>query len=105
MATLGPEGLREVANRSMHNAHYLADQLSVQPGIELALSSPFFHEFVITLPEPAARLNARLLEAGMIGGFDLGLVDPSLGNHMLLCCTELNDRQGIDQLVHLLSHG
>ncbi|MBA3643391.1 MAG: aminomethyl-transferring glycine dehydrogenase subunit GcvPA, partial [Chloroflexia bacterium] len=105
MATLGPEGLREVANRSMHNAHYLADQLCMLPGIELALSSPFFHEFVVTLPEPAARVNARLLEAGMIGGFDLGLVDPSLGNHMLLCCTELNDRQGIDQLVHLLSHG
>ncbi|MDQ3780962.1 MAG: aminomethyl-transferring glycine dehydrogenase subunit GcvPA [Chloroflexota bacterium] len=105
MATLGPEGLHEVASRSMHNAHYLADQLCILPGIELALSSPFFHEFVVTLPEPAARVNARLLEAGMIGGFDLGRVDPSLANHMLLCCTELNDRQGIDKLVHLLSHG
>lgn len=102
MSTLGPHGLREVANRSMQNAHYLADHLAAIPGVELALSSPFFHEFVIKTDKPAAKINEQLLDAGIIGGLDLGLVDSALGHHMLLCCTELNDRSGIDRLVELL---
>jgi glycine dehydrogenase subunit 1 len=102
MASVGPEGFREVANRCYQNAHYLQSQLCALPGFELALSSPFFHEFVVKTQRPAAEINAKLLDAGIIGGLDLGTIDPALANHLLLCTTELNNKAGIDKFVSLV---
>ena len=103
MASLGPGGFREVAARSYQNAHYLADRLAGLDGFELALARPFFHEFVVRTPRPAAAINAALLERGIIGGYDLARVAPELERHLLLCATEMNDRAGIDALVSALA--
>ena len=103
MASLGPAGFREVATRCYQNAHYLADRLTALDGFELALDAPFFHEFVVRAPSPASEINARLLDAGIIGGYDLGRLDPALSHHLLLCATELNGRSSIDALVAALA--
>ena len=103
MASLGPAGFREVATRCYQNAHYLADRLTALDGFELALDAPFFHEFVVRAPASAAEINARLLDAGIIGGYDLGRLDPALSHHLLLCATELNGRSSIDALVGALA--
>ncbi|HEY8445788.1 MAG TPA: aminomethyl-transferring glycine dehydrogenase subunit GcvPA [Thermomicrobiales bacterium] len=103
MASVGPEGFREVARRCYQNAHYLAQRITELPGYELALDAPFFHEFVVRAPEPAAQVNRRLAEHGIVGGLDLGIVDPSLDHHLLLCATELNNRAGIDRFVAVLA--
>jgi glycine dehydrogenase subunit 1 len=103
MASLGPAGLREVATRCYQNAHYLADRLTALPGYALALDAPFFHEFAVRTPLPASDVNARLWQAGIIGGYDLARHDPTLDHHLLLCATELNDRASIDRLVAALA--
>ena len=103
MASLGPEGFREVATRCYQNAHYLAQCLASIDGYELAIAGPFFHEFAVRAPRPAAAVNARLLERGIVGGYDLGRVATELDHHLLLCATELNDRQSIDSLVAALA--
>ena len=102
MATLGPEGFREVARRSYQNAHYLAARIGDVPGYAVAMGGSFFHEFVISTPLPAREVNARLLEHGILGGLDLGEVESSLSNFMLLCATEMNSRAGIDAMVEAL---
>lgn len=102
MASLGPEGFREVANRCYQNAHYLADRIVALPGYRLALDAPFFHEFVVECPLPAAEVNGRLLEAGIVGGLDLGRLDPALGQHLLVCATEVHDREALDRFVSAL---
>jgi glycine dehydrogenase subunit 1 len=103
MASVGPEGFREVANRSYQNAHYLQRELCALPGFELALDAPFFHEFVVKTPVLASEINARLLEVGIIGGYDLSAVDPALDHHLLLCATELNGKNSIDRLIETLA--
>ncbi len=103
MASLGPEGFREAARRCYHNAHYLAQQLSALPGWELGLDDAFFHEFVVKAPLPASDVNAKLLDAGIIGGYDLGVVAPTLDHHLLLCATETNNRAGIDRMISILA--
>lgn len=103
MATLGPEGFREVANRSYQNAHYLAAEISKLDGYELPLDAPFFHEFVVAGPKPVRELNKALAERGYVGGYDLGLVDPALDHHALLCATELQSKATIDEFVALLA--
>jgi glycine dehydrogenase subunit 1 len=102
MATLGPEGFREVARRSYQNAHYLANRVSEVPGYALATSGPFFHEFVVATPGPARDALASLLERGIHGGLDLGTVDPALDCYLLMCATETNTKRGIDRLVETL---
>lgn len=101
MATVGPAGFREVATASYQNAHYLAARLAELDGFELAYAEPFFNEFAIRTPTAARDVNARLLEAGIIGGYDLGEVDEALAGYLLLAATELNTRDGIDRMVEL----
>jgi len=103
MSSLGPEGFREVSRACYQNAHYLANRLAELDGYRLAYDRPFFHEFTVITPEPAAEVNARLLEAGILGGLDLGRFDGSLDHHLLLCATELNSRRGIDRVVEVLA--
>jgi glycine dehydrogenase subunit 1 len=102
MATLGPQGLREVANRGYQNAHYLANLIAGVPGYRVALDAPFCHEFVVKTPVPATAVLARLLEHGILGGLDLGSVEPALDHHLLVCATETNTRAGIERMVAAL---
>jgi glycine dehydrogenase subunit 1 len=103
MATLGPQGLREVALRSYQNAHYLSQRIAAVPGYRVATEGEFFHEFVVATPEPAATVVSRLLDHGILGGLDLGTVDPALASYLLVCATEVNSRASIDRLVSTLS--
>lgn len=102
MATVGPEGFREVALRSFQNAHYLADSIATRPGYSLATPGSFFNEFAVRTPVPARDIVASLLEQGILGGLDLSVVDPRLDHHLLLCATETNSRAGIDRLAAAL---
>lgn len=96
LATLGKEGLREVAELCYHKAHYAASIIQDIPGYSLPLSGTFFREFVVQCPRPPAEINAALLERGILGGLDVSDIVP---NGMLLCLTELNTRDEIDSLA------
>jgi len=102
MSALGPQGLREVAERCYQNAHYLADQIVALPRFARAGDGDFFHEFVVTTPIAPSELNRKLAERGIVGGLDLGRYENALEDHWLLCATELNDRSAIDRLVAAL---
>lgn len=102
MSTLGPEGFREVSQRSYQNAHYLARRIDDKAGYSVANTGEYFHEFVIECPESATITNRKLLDRGIIGGYDLGEVDPQLATYMLVCTTELHSRSSIDRFVESL---
>jgi glycine dehydrogenase subunit 1 len=102
MSLLGPEGFREVGQASYNNAHFLADQLAEIPGVSIANDGEFFNEFTLTTSVAAAAINAALLEAGIIGGYDLANVDATLANSLLVAATELTSRAGIDRFVEIV---
>ncbi|WP_312337328.1 aminomethyl-transferring glycine dehydrogenase subunit GcvPA [Anaerospora hongkongensis] len=102
IAAMGHDGLRHVANMCLQKAHYAAKQIAALPGYSLLYNGPFFHEFVIKTPCPAADINAALLAKGIIGGLDLGTVDSDRTDQLLLCVTEKRTREEIDQLVAAL---
>jgi glycine dehydrogenase subunit 1 len=103
LSLLGRRGLRQVAELCYHKAHYAAENIAGVPGYSLALSAPFFHEFVVQCPQPVAEINAHLLEHGFLGGYDLGQDYPALKDHMLLAVTEMNTKDEIDALVDVLA--
>ena len=103
LAALGKSGLAQVAKLCYHKAHYAAQEIALLDGYEVDLSVPFFKEFVVRCPKPIDEINKALLDNyEIIGGFDLGKVYPELENHMLLCVTEMNTVEQINQLVEAL---
>ena len=106
LATMGKAGLRQVAELCFHKSHYAAAEIARLDGFLInpqAPRKPFFKEFVVRLPRPAAEVNRRLREEfGIIGGYDLGPDYPHLQQHMLIAVTELHTRAAIDRLVAAL---
>lgn len=103
MATLGPHGLRRVAELCFEKAHYAASRIAALDGFELVSGDRYVKEFVVDCNRPVHAVNARLQEKGIIGGLDLGRFYPELADHMLLCVTEKRTRQEIDALVECLA--
>jgi glycine dehydrogenase subunit 1 len=102
LSLLGKHGLRKVAELNYHKAHYAARRIDALTGYQVDFRRPFFNEFVVKCPRPVREINQRLIEEGIIGGFDLGTEYPHLQDHMLLCVTEMNTKAEIDVLVEML---
>jgi glycine dehydrogenase subunit 1 len=104
MCLLGKTGLRHVAELCYHRAHYAAGEIAKLDGYEVVSSGPFFKEFVVRTPQPVAQINQKLAEGGIIGGYDLQLDYPHLGDTMLVCVTEMNSKADIDAFVKALGN-
>jgi glycine dehydrogenase subunit 1 len=102
LAAVGRSGLQRIAQICHDRAHYAAGEIARLPGYTVLTARPFFKEFVVRCPLPVQEINDALLELGIIGGYDLGEEYPHLAGHMLLCVTEMNTRQEIDDLVGAL---
>ena len=100
MASFGKRGLRRIAELCYHKSHYAADLIADLPGYSLPMDGTFFQEFVVNCPAPPSEINERLLERNIIGGLD---VSSHIPNGMLVCVTEMNSRQEIEDLTRALS--
>lgn len=95
LCLLGSEGLRRVAAQCHANTRALVAALTSLSGVELQFA-PYFHEAVLTLPQPVAPVLARLAAAGILGGHDLKADFPELGHALLVCATELRTAEDIE---------
>jgi len=96
LATVGKQGLLQVAEACYHKAHYAAGLIDGLEEYSVDLSQPFFKEFVVRCPRAPAEINRRLLKRGVIGGLD---ASDQIENGMLVCVTEMNTREEIERLV------
>jgi glycine dehydrogenase subunit 1 len=102
LASLGPQGLREVALRSLSAAHELARRIRTLPGYRLVSDAPFFDEFLVTAPVPSSRVQEVLLRHGILGGTDVGADYPERAGQLLFAVTERRTPQDLDRLVEAL---
>lgn len=93
LAFVGEQGLRDVAARCYQLAHYAQEHLE-GVGLKLKYPQPYFNEFAIAVDDPAAA-NQRLLENGIIGGYELD-------GALLLAFTEKHTPLDIDRLAAIL---
>ena len=100
MTAYGKQGIQDLAQRNITNAHYLAKQLQ-EKGFELVNKAPFFNEFLVKLDEPISQINKALYKSGFIGGYD---ASPMYGTEyvMLLCATEKRTKDEMDAFVDAL---
>ncbi len=101
MTSLGPRGLRDLAETCATNASYAMRRLKKIRGLKAPIfKSPHFNEFTLRCTKCSVdKLNARLLKRGIQGGKPLRGEFPELGEAALLCTTELHTREDIDRLV------
>ena len=101
LACMGKQGMRKVAELCYHKAHYAASLISAIPGFSIVEygTGIFFREFTVRCPVPPKEVNQSLLEKGIIGGFD---VSEYSENGLLLCVTEMNSREDIENLSDAL---
>jgi len=103
LATMGKQGLKQVADLCLQKSHYAASEITRLPGYALLFpDTPFFKEFAIRTPVDPELINARLLDRGIVGGLPLGPLYPEMDNALLLCVTEQRTKDEIDALVGVL---
>ncbi len=104
METMGKQGLQEVAMQNAQKAAYAARRISEIEGFSLPFSAPRFNEFVVRAPKTAEEILTKLSgEKDIIGGVSLSRYYAENPNDFLICVTELNTKEQIDNLVQSLT--
>ncbi len=96
MTIYGRQGLKELAKHNLAKAHYAAEQFKKSGASLVFEGAPFFNEFAIQTTDDPHKINDKLLEQRIVGGFALKKFYPELGNASLWCCTETTTRASID---------
>ena len=97
---LGPEGIRELGRQCSSRAAYAARVLTQIPGVHLARpDAPFFKEFALRLPRPAAAMVDALVEHGFLAGVPLTMAGEDV---LLVAVTERRTRAQIDGLAQAM---
>lgn len=100
MTAYGKQGIQDLAQRNITNAHYLGKQLQ-EKGFELVNQSAYFNEFLVKLDHPISAVNESLFEKGFIGGFDASSMYEA-EHVMLICATEKRTKGEMDAFVDAL---
>jgi glycine dehydrogenase subunit 1 len=101
LTLLGPEGLREVCEAAIQNAHYLADGINVLEGFELIYPQPFAREFAVRTPVPAADIVRKLSDDRILPGLALDKV--GMPDGLLIAVSEKQNRASLDRFVQALA--
>jgi glycine dehydrogenase subunit 1 len=109
LASVGRQGLAEAARQSAAKAHYLAGRLGRETRARPLAARPFFLEFPLELPGPAAPVLQGMEEQGFFAGLPLEGLAPELAPDgteaeriILVAVTEKRTREELDRYVEAL---
>ena len=103
MAFMGKTGMRRLAEVNVARAHEAYQRLIHYSKVEGCFTAPFFNEFVVR-GKQLDEIMRRCAERRIIPGISLVKWYPELPDCLLVCVTEMNDREGIDRLVRAVSN-
>lgn len=100
METMGKKGLQEVAAQNAQKSAYAKKQIAAISGFSIPFSSPTFNEFTVRASKNANEILEKLrTEKDIIGGLPLSWHYDDFPNDFLVCVTETNTKEQIDNLV------
>lgn len=103
MEAMGKKGLQEVAAQNAQKAAYAKKQIAEISGFSIPFSSPTFNEFTVRTTKNANEILEKLrVEKNIIGGIPLSWHYADFPNDFLVCVTETNTKEQIDNLVEAL---
>ncbi|MGN0421227.1 MAG: aminomethyl-transferring glycine dehydrogenase subunit GcvPA [Lachnospiraceae bacterium] len=95
LASVGGEGLKNVATQCTSKAHYMAKELE-KAGYQIENKGEYFHEFVTVSDVPSEKILNALEQEGILGGYPLD------EHRILWCCTEMNSKEDIDRAAAII---
>jgi glycine dehydrogenase subunit 1 len=99
LATMGPSGLRQVAELCLHKARYAAERMIADGRFSMAFDRPAFKEFVVRASN--GNVEEYLESAqhqGIFAGIPLGRWYPDLADCVLVAVTEKRTKAEMDRL-------
>ncbi|MCY4620752.1 MAG: aminomethyl-transferring glycine dehydrogenase subunit GcvPA [bacterium] len=101
---LGPSGMRGSAVLCYQRAHDAASRIAMLPGYEIPERGPWFQEFLVRGPIPAADLAAQLAARGIGAGLDVSArPEPAARDALLFAVTEATPDTHVDALIGALA--
>jgi glycine dehydrogenase subunit 1 len=102
MALMGKSGMRRLAEVNVARAHEACDRIIGEGRLERRFPAPFFNEFVVRGGNLDERVR-RCVADKILPGVALGSSYPELNDCLLVCVTEMNEREEIDRLVRTIA--
>ena len=102
LASLGKQGLVELARLNRDKAEYAKRALAAVRGVTIPPGGPTFNEFTIRLPKRADDVVASLLQRGIAAGVPLGSYYPGEENSVVVTVTEKRTKGEIALLAREL---
>lgn len=99
LTLMGKEGLKKLAMLCYNKAHYAHQELISSGKFSSVFTAPFFKEFLVKSEEVVQKLNNKLLESNIIGGYEVEKQFEELTNGWLIAVTEKRTKAEIDNLV------
>ncbi|MFC1455093.1 glycine dehydrogenase, partial [Candidatus Undinarchaeota archaeon] len=101
VASLGKEGMKEMAESSMKNASYVMKAIGELDGFESPIyDSKHFCEFTVKCPKDVDEINRKLMADGIHGGENVDFLE----NTALYAVTEMNTKEDVDKLLEALKN-
>lgn len=98
LSLMGPEGLREVNERSFEGAHYLyAELLKTGKFTPVFPDKPFLKEFVLQYKGDVKQLQTKLESAGFFAAY------PTEEGYASFCVTEKRSKEEVDNLLKVVT--
>lgn len=102
MSLMGDDGMRAVASQSHAGLMRLLEEVDGIDGVSRRFSAPVFHEVVLELPKPARGVIDAMFDQGVLAGYDLAELSPSLDHCMLVNVTETKTPEDIRRFAETL---
>jgi glycine dehydrogenase subunit 1 len=103
MATMGKEGIKEVAEQSMFKAHYLAENIAKISGFKINDAKPFFNEFLVLTDKNHSEIIEKGIEKGILAGLcTCKYKDYGIKSGLLVAVTEKRTKEEMDEFVAFL---
>jgi len=99
LSVMGRKGLKIAAELCCRKAHYAYRRLLDTGLFSPVFDNPFFKEFLLVYHGNVEKLNERLLEKKIIGGFPAERYYPELKGGYLVAVTEKRTKEDIDRFV------
>ena len=103
MAIQGARGLENTAAACFANNNMLVEKLTAIDGVSKVFNGTHFHETVLQLDTNAGEALARLMDNGILGGYNLSQDYPELGDAILVCTTEMRTEQDIEAYANAMA--
>lgn len=105
MSLVGPEGLKEIITISTQKAHYLSENINKIAGFQ-TLNSDFLYEFCVKVD---AKLSISVVlqeleKENILAGIDVSNKINGFDNCLLICTTEMNAKEQIDDFIAALKN-